>query len=260
MARLALVAPAVLLASLTCARTLEADPLVHLAWDDCGAAGTSVKTFACNTNAGTQTLVVSFVPPTGITQFIGITVHLSLLPADGDAASLPAWWNLATGGCRAGILNSSFDYSSAGPFHCANPWGSVPLGGIGSNPLGTITVIGAIPTVEAHALDPALEYYGPKIVVQNVKTSGAGACGGCSTPVGFYVGGVTLNQVSGSYSYEFDYRVPGVVPAVATWQCAGTPNLAFDFRYGYSLLGWDFPGCATPTRRPTWGGLKSLYR
>ena len=44
---------------------------VNLSWDDCGSHGASMRTFACNTNGGSHTLVGSFVAPSGIDSLNG---------------------------------------------------------------------------------------------------------------------------------------------------------------------------------------------
>src|SRR5437899_4981080 len=50
---------------------------IDLSWDDCGAAGAQLKTFACNTNSGSSfDLVGSFVPPSGINQLLGMSAEL----------------------------------------------------------------------------------------------------------------------------------------------------------------------------------------
>ena len=61
------------------------------------------------------------------------------------------------------------------------------------------------------------------------------------------------------YVYPSTLRSTGTAPYV-NWQCSGSPRLDLDWQYGYFLVGWDFPGCATPARRPTWGAVKGLYR
>jgi len=234
-----------------------ADPSVHLAWDDCGASGVATKTFACGGNAGSEVLVVSFVPPAGIDHFQGIETKLQLMGA--SPATLLDWWQLSS--CRSGALIADVDFT-AGPFGCADPWLGQGAGGASFSSLnGQINAIAALPAEAVRALDPAVEYDGLKIVIRNVKTTGAGACGGCTQPIGIMVGYVQLDSASPdpAYIYPSTLRETGAAPYVI-WQCSGTPRLDLDWQYGYFLVGWDFPGCVTGARRPTWGAVKSLYR
>ena len=233
------------------------DPAVHLAWDDCGANGVAMKSFACGSNLGSEILVLSFVPPAGIDHFQAIEAKLQVMGANPGA--LPDWWQL--GGCRNGALLGGVDFT-AGPFNCADPW----LGqGAGAASFSTtnnqISALAALPAQSVHALDPAVEYYGLKLVLRNANTTGAGACGGCTQPVGILLGYVQLDSASPDppYVYPNTLRSTGASPYV-TWQCSGSPRLDLDWQYGYFLAGWDFPGCVTSARRPTWGAVKGLYR
>lgn len=66
-----------------------------LRWDDCGASGAALKTFACDTNVGASELVNSFAlsAPRSLT---GIEASLQVLyPSSG---SVPSWWDVPA--CR----------------------------------------------------------------------------------------------------------------------------------------------------------------
>ena len=60
-----------------CASVASAAPGIDLAWNDCGAAGTTSQTWTCDTNTGIPfTLFASFIPPAGINQFVGISSQM----------------------------------------------------------------------------------------------------------------------------------------------------------------------------------------
>jgi hypothetical protein len=216
-----------------------------------------VKTFACDTNSGAEVLYVSFVPPAGINAFNAFEVRVQLMPAGGNPALISSWWDL--GGCRSGALLGGVVPSSGA---CTDPYGGAGAGGTGYSTLNQqLLLVTAGPT--GVALDPNTEYYGGRFVIQNPKTLGSGSCGGCTQPLGLYVRSPILHQVSPGPDYAFpdSLRSYGVMTAsYVTWQCPGTPIIIFDYTTGYWITGWDFGGCATATKRSTWGGIKSLYR
>ena len=74
----------------------HADPGINLSWDECGAAGTEIKTFACNQNsAAVSTLVASFEPPSGIDAMVGLSADMRIA-----STALPDWWKHGKGECR----------------------------------------------------------------------------------------------------------------------------------------------------------------
>lgn len=230
--------------------------VAHLAWDDCAAAGTSLKTFACGTNSGSETLVISFVPPAGITGFQSLDAHIQIATFDG---TLPDWWSLGSGGCRQGALSANPNIS-ASLGSCQDPWSGAGVGGVNVSGVGDIEFVAA--RASAVPLDPNLEYYAGAIIISNAKSSGAGACAGCSFPRGLYLSSLVLQQTGSSFDYGLysQSRETGMLPAYVNWQCDGQPSFNYDAQYGWFLIGWDSSGCPTPARRTTWGAVKSLYR
>ena len=225
-----------------------AEPAVHLAWDDCGAAGHLTRTFACNTNSGAENLVVSFVPPAGVDVFTGIEVRLRFWP---PAASLPPWWGLSAGGCRSASLRAQPFAAAASP--CVTPW-TTNLFFTAALDLATqeLRALVNLNQGEEHSLDPAVHYYGVRLAINHAKSTGSGRCDGCSLPVGVYVSRFLLLIGGGNPNYE--YALPQV--EYVNWQCDGSPVVG----EGSSVIGWSFPDCATPARGGTWGGIKALYR
>ena len=238
----------------------RADPVVHLAWDDCGSAGLVTRTFACNTNVGVEPLVLSFVPPAGITAFSAVEAILQVVWTGWGNVPLPAWWELRTG-CRAGSLSGPVSF----PETCANPWLDGGAGGVSmsSSTPGRIMAVTALPAGHELPLDPAVEYYSMRFVFNHARSTGDGACDACSAPVGIYVSSLRLNQrPSGVNDYTYALPVgPSGMTAYVNWQCEGHPVLSLDHggRPEFSGL-WDFGKCPTATHSPTWGRIKALYR
>ena len=96
-----------------------AEPVAHLAWEDCGSAGLVTRTFACNTNVGVEQLYVSFVPPAGITALKAIEARIGLVWwGTTTPPPPPVWWEL--NGCRANSLIGDVGFVS-GPYTCRIP-------------------------------------------------------------------------------------------------------------------------------------------
>lgn len=225
------------------------EPVAHLAWDECGASGVVTRTFACNTNAGAEQLVVSFVAPAA-PAFTGIEARVRIWS---PAAAFPAWWSLAAGGCRSGSLKAS--PFAAGSTACTSPWTSQVFWSVDMDPVTReLRAVVDLNKGQEHALDPAVEYYGVRFAIDHAKSAGGGACDGCAMPAGIYLSRlVLLLGADPNYEYAFS-QVPFV-----NWQCDGAPTLAPNGS-GWDVTGWSFPDCATPARRPTWGAIQSLYR
>jgi hypothetical protein len=220
---LCLVAPATALAQ------------AHLAWDGCGTAGTQDNAFACTSNSTLHQLVSSFNAPPNINNFIGATTEIIV----GGSAPLGDWWAMQAGGCRSGALSSE-DPSALVLGDCSTATfdGSVNLGlanyepNWGGNPTrGKITVDMAR-TDAGVALTPGTEYQANVIQIRSTKTTGTGACAGCTDPVAIITSRVFVAEPTAAV------EIPGNA-VCATWR-SGT--------------------CITPTRKQSWGEVKSLYR
>lgn len=217
---------------------------VNLAWVDCKSNSNSLanKSFACNTNAGSNALAGSFVLLAPMPDFVAVEIVVDL---QSQSAALPAWWEFGSGGCRDGSMSITFDFSVfANPdFACSDPFGRVAQGGLANY---TVTGnraraigVGAIASEQRQALAAGTEYYGFRMAINNLKTVGTGACAGCSTPVCIVLNSIRAVGV-GAGSAE-DNTAP-IASQFATWQ-NGTGQCA-----------------ATPTQNKTWGQVKSLYR
>jgi hypothetical protein len=224
---------------------------VNLAWTDCAAFGTVDKAFACNVSTGSpHAMVASASAPTGIDLFTGFAV---VLDVKSSTDPLPDWWKMRNdatvpGQCRNGAITASADFTSNS--NCADPFAGAGVGGIAAFRVGgpnyddqtriRITLAFALPAGQEIPLTPGTEYYVAKINISNAKTTGAGACGGCATPMSITLNGVQFAQPAGAPGGDKWVTDP-LVNRTITWQGGiGAPALA--------------------TTRPTWGQVKSLYR
>jgi hypothetical protein len=207
---------------------------INMYWNDCSAAGTNAKTFACTANTGSNTLTVSFDPPANVTMLNGIDMLVDLQSASDP---LPQWWMFKNPGtCRLASLGANTVFSSA---QCTEPWAAAGNGAVSAyiapssatnraRLAGTVSVGGPL----AGPVDPGTEYYAINFTINNAKSTGTGACAGCLDPVCLVLNDVLLSQPAGT---------PGGSPRItnprdnnfATWQ-------------GFAIGGAGCPG-ATPT-------------
>jgi hypothetical protein len=230
------------------ARTAQAAG-VNLSWTDCGSAGQADRAFACNTNAGTNILISSFVTPAGIDSANGNEIVIDLQT---QFAALPQWWMMKNGGtCRSTALSMSFDFSG-GPSTCVDYWAGQALGSFGYTApylvYGTnrARVVGvcAIGASSAGPIAVDTEVYSNKLSISNVKSTGLGACAGCTDAACLVLNSIRLTQNQRSATGNISIiGAPGGGRNFATWQ-GGT--------------GVDCN--LVPSKNRTWGQVKSLYR
>jgi len=172
-----------LLLCFAAAAVARADTL-NLRWDAClGDGGTVNRSFACNTNEGTERLVGSFVLASEMKQVSGAEIVMDVVTA-GDA--LPAWWQFKNPGtCRLGAATWSTDLP-ANAEHCTDWASGQAVGGFAGYRAGAFgassaRVIGvsAVPYDELAGLNANTEYFAFAFVIHNVKTAGKDACQGC---------------------------------------------------------------------------------
>jgi hypothetical protein len=228
-----------------------AAPGSHVAWNDCSSAGLHDMTFACNTNAAAQshTFVVSFTAPAGITAYVS---NQSTVFVESTTPALPDWWAVkGTGQCRNNSAVGSADFS-AGPFSCIDLWTGTASGALASYNVGFLdanrgrmNLVFAVPGSGASALDEGSEYYAFKVQINNAKTTGAGSCAGCATPVVVRVHELQVQQPSGTPGGNTVFN-DSIDPVgnCCTWNDSA-------------------PDACVPvvaTKNATWGSIKSLYR
>src|SRR5215831_19990260 len=87
-----------------------------LSWDDC-ASGVTNKTFACDVNAGSETIVVSFTPGSVVPKLVSAE---ALIYVCFPNLTNYGWWQvLGPPGCRAGALTASVAASGQ---NCGSIW------------------------------------------------------------------------------------------------------------------------------------------
>ena len=254
---------AVLLLALLPSAHARAAQGVNLAWNQCFGDAGAVQNgvFACDTNAGSHVLYGSFVLGAAFPIVIGLEM---VVDVESASPTLPAWWEFRNDGtCRTTSLGFEYfpdplattcdDWSvgqSAGGLagYCtlAN---AMPIGcGLPGQPANRarIKTITAVALQNAQDLIANKPYFAFGLRINHAKTVGAGACGGCATPVCLVFNSV---NVVGRFNWDQRMLTNAANPAsnVVVWQGGGAGGV---------------PGCllATTAKKSTWGAVKSLYR
>lgn len=238
---------------------------ISLRWDNCRSdGGVAAKTFACDTNSGSEVLVISAYPPVDVSQLNGVETSITVWST---AASTPSWWTFVSGGCRGTIgMNASFT-PPATSTTCLDAWLGQAAGGYdfqlnynspNNSLLRTVGAIAGTTSVPANT-----EVYVSTVVFRHTKSVGAGACTGCAVPACIGLNSVRLTEPAGVGDYTMIQPLPGTTSDVVGWQMdASMPENIFPY-HGTGVWEKDFLSCSaavTPARRPTWGAIHSLYR
>ncbi len=238
----------------------NAAPGLNLRWQNCfGDAGQANRTNACTSTLGSAgTLVGSFeLGPDGVLGVTGIEIVVDLASA---GATLPAWWTFnapgGTIGCRGAALaiNPTISGTAANCFDWA---GGQAAGGLAAYRVGSATVgygpssariVAGFAVAAPTDVPGAAEMFAFNASISMAKTTGTGACAGCTTPVCIALN--SINVVPGTATSTFlGGPANGLGSNIATWQ--GGAGVS-------STLGGGCPA-ATPTKNTTWGSVKSLY-
>ena len=225
---------------------------VAIRWDHCyGDAGVQNKNFACDTNSGGETLVGSFVLATDIVNMSGIEIVIDM--ASGSS-QWPQWWQFKnTASCR----QMSLSMVLTGPGTNCPDWAAGnAVGGIGAYNIGargsnTARIIMAIAVDPQHLqnLSGSSEYFAYKLVIDNARTVGTGACTGCGIPTCILVKSMNITTPALT-NRLLTGPANGIDSDWATWQGGG----------GVVVGGTSGCPAATPTTTRTWGAVKALYR
>lgn len=221
---------------------------INLGWDDCGGLpATANRTFACDTNSGSHTLVGSFVAPSGVT---AASANEFIMDMQTSGATLSPWWGLRTGMCREGSLTASFDFTS-GPFTCYDYWQGGSFGAVSmfDPPVGNRARIKGIVAIPAGSplitsIPEGLEVYSFKALINSAKSTGLGACAGCQDGACIVLTSIRINQPVGTPGGQILVTSPAARRHV-TWQSGTSAGPCPE---------------VTPTRNTTWGSIKALYR
>lgn len=254
------------LASLGLPRASRADEF-RLSWDHCfGDRNVYAKTFACNTNVGSELLVASYVADPGLPAVRSFNAVVDIKNAAGP---LPSWWQLNSAGCRPTGLGASFT-PPAGSSAC-RAWAPGVGGGITSylTPLtsptspypNTARVLLTIGTATATAFPAGQETFLFSITIPHNRTAGTGACTGCDAPMCVTLSSLTMKLSDLVTSVYLPSSNTQSWAATVTWQSAHrgetTRSCNGLLHTCYFEAACDLP---TPNHRDTWGTLKSMYR
>lgn len=223
---------------------------LSLAWTNClgSGLGTTGLTFACNSNTGGQAFIASVAVPANMDMF---TASSAIFDITVDAATLPAWWQVTTGQCRANAITVSFDPAILGNFSaCPDLWaGSLNLsvfqaqpGLHGPNSL-RLNSGAAIPAgQEIAVVADGTELTVCRVNINRTKSAGATGCAGCATGACIVFNEAKVQQPAGLGDYTI---TNAMAPAsnFITWQA------------GHSQC-----PLVTPSQNRTWGAVKNLYR
>ena len=225
---------------------------ISMNWNDCpgGASSSPDLAFACNTNLGSFPLVCSLALDSTVTDVIGAELVVDLQPS---TSVVPDWWRLdgsGAGGCRAGALAASFDFSASPG--CTDAWLANGFGGIQSVSIGPpdhplmsqarIKAVAAVTSDQAVALGPGVQYGVIELMLSTTKSTGTGACAGCALSACLVLNSILLRRIPTTGPDVYLIAPASAASNWATWQGTGANCIA------------------VPTRRPTWGQIKSLYR
>lgn len=244
-----------------------AAPGPHLSWDHCWGDGqVANKNFACDTNAGSEALIVSYESPVALSGLTGVevTIHIS---ATGQ--TLPAWWSAFNlGACRLRAFSAVAVGDPAST--CVDLYGGVAGGGIAAYTVGALgantvrlLAAAAVPTDRTFAIGPGVEDFALRVNLSHGQSAGAGACAGCNVPVCLGVG--IINAV-GPPGVEGILMLGssgvGGSAATVTWQSGVVLgySVAVENNGGFFASLGCSPSGPNPTRGSSWGAVKSLYR
>jgi hypothetical protein len=170
-------------------------------------------------------------------------------------ATLAPWWGMATGQCRAAASVAGDFNFTGGPFTCYDYWQAGAIGALSWSVLPNTTNrcrikgVFALPAGDARitSVPVDLEVYSYKCNINNAKSTGLGACAGCTTEACIVLNSIRVNQPVASGGAAIFISNPAVVQH-AIWQgwSTGDPNQACPL--------------ITPTKSKSWGSIKALYR
>ena len=219
---------------------------INLSWDDCGASGAGLKFFACDSNAGSSTLYVSAVTSVSMPQLNGVSIVIDIQTS---ATELSDWWKMSSGGCRVSAITGNMNFTS-GPFSCYDVWAGRASGGVSYTPAfggpnrarlrGVAAIPGTTPAPET------AEMYLFAFRISHEKSTGEGSCAGCTDKAVLVLNSVLLTQPIGVGNYTLTAPLNS---GYASWRCSawlGKGGLEFS--------------CTSPTKKNSWGAIKSLYR
>jgi hypothetical protein len=156
-----------------------------------------LHTFACNSNAGYEYLVASFIAPPCVEALTGFEAQVWVVPPQG--VPLPDWWRCEPGGCRDGSLapsGTSGESCEGLPPGADVYWVTAPqmehAGVVDGFDVGVIRIVGAT-APPGTALVEDQEYTLFKLAINHAHTL-TPPCSGCGQPVKLILNWVMLRQ------------------------------------------------------------------
>lgn len=222
---------------------------INLSWDDCGAFGTDLKTFACNSNSGVDLLVVSAAVSPALPQVDGVEVVVDLATS---GTTLSPWWHLESGGCRPLSLTGRQDFTQFS--NCYDLWAGSAAQGVNYAPAlnsvpNTARIRGVAAIPGSTATPDGTEMYLFGFTIGHQKTTGTGACSGCSESACFVLERVQLTQTPGTGDVTLTNML---LRNSVGWKC---PGFAVTDSPAPCMI-----SCPVPAHRKSWGTIQSLYR
>jgi hypothetical protein len=211
---------------------------INATWNVC-SSGPAMRTFACNSNVGTNDIVASFDPPQSLPDVTGAIGVIDLCLG---GVNLAPWWQLGNGGCRLGALNAvALDVS--GQPNCADVWQgqasastSYIVGYSGWDSARILVFVG-MGNQFAQPVEPGTEYHAFTVRIRNDDT--VGGCAGCNYPAC-----IVLNEIRLTTANSGDYVITNpLMSNYIQWQ-AYVQNCPF----------------VVPVQNRTWGQVKTMYR
>lgn len=247
-------------------RPVRADEF-RLSWDRCfGDGNVYAKTFACDTNAGSELLVASYVADAGMPAMTGFDAVLDITNA---AGALPNWWALNSTGCRSTGVSLSLSRPT-GASACGT-WSANVVGGLTrymtpstfpsspSSNMARLTLTAA--TAPATAFPAGQETFLFSVAIPHANTTGPGACAGCNAPMCLTWSSMTLKNGNPASTVYLPSANTQSWAATVNWQSAhrGSTTRSCDPHLRTCFFQAE---CTLPTdaHTNTWGTIKSLYR
>ncbi|MCE9628125.1 MAG: hypothetical protein K8R56_09440 [Candidatus Eisenbacteria bacterium] len=241
-------------------------PGYYLRWEQCYTdGGASNRSFACDTNTGTSTLVLSFELDQPMPDVSGLEILIDFATPE---ATLPAWWQFKNiGSCRQASL-TFLPQSPAGATNCVDWASGQAVGGFGTFVPVTTGVapgrvrlgiaIAVLPTALA-TLTAGQEYVACLLQIDHRKTVGTNACTGCDLPACIHFGRLKLTTPIAQNDRSLSAAADGPGSGRVTWQDGAFANV--ERICGQIGCTTDFTCTSvTPAHGHTWSDVKALYR
>jgi hypothetical protein len=223
---------------------------LHLRWNACygEAAAAENRTFACDTNSGSELLVASYELPDTVTGVVGITCNFRLL----DERDLdPSWWVFKTpGSCRQNSLTLAIAPDPSWSA-CTDVSGGTAYFSQFALTSFFLQTGGRITTLQASDVFGSSTDIGPKMgetfaIALRIDHKRTTDCAGCAYPICIAFDSIRFHAAAPASDVVVTSALDPSLLYVAEWQGSHDNNPCF--------------GVPTNARSSTWGAIKSLYR